>query len=593
MKKFIFIWAIIVGANSWAQSKIEGFIYDEATNDPLPYCTIKIYGANVDYTITNEDGKFAVDIGYLKDSLEIRHLGFKPKKEAISYFKNEPRLYLQMDVSTLDEVVLTAGEDKEYPYRLLANAIEKYRKLKEVTTCKAFLKLTSSARNIPIEQLEGFYNGKQSLSEGIMDLKVKSGRFGQNKLFAFYSLDNTRILSDFQLFETKDHILPNYPGNMNYEAIKRKYNVRIDDCSSCSDQEVSVSFFPKRPNGRLFYGKILLDHGQLLIKKIELGVNEPNTEALSSINDNVNLTPMEIQLDVAFDPLNIEKIQYLNLGFRMKYQSKNASEVVDSKTFLYFYDYDTSFEEPYFTKAISFGNDYDRIVAQQTSEHFWESNYQFPKSFKDERSMEFMKKNGYLINYDNNIPLRDIVYAKPSVLSWQKDNRLTWEHLIPNTSKEENKAPSGRRDLTRGKAYDSPLQAHMNSTGRVGKKEPNITYVVDSYSDKEGGKKIVSRTLLDMRSSQFSNEGGKNKLAYINMMFDIYEVYRQLAASRITDAMTFDEAKTVYDEIYNGAAIEVKKMEKETGKGTIQQGMVKWNNKIKTRLGIDNLMLEN
>ncbi|TMU57061.1 carboxypeptidase-like regulatory domain-containing protein [Flagellimonas algicola] len=595
MNKINLLLALVVCTSAWTQSKIEGHIYDEATNTPLPYCSIKIYGSKEDYTITNEDGKFAIGQEFANDSLEIRHIGFKPKKEALSYFKSESRLYLETDVSALDEVVLTAGEDKEYPYRLLAQVVEKYRAKNSITHSKAFLKLSSSARNIPIEQIEGFYNSDQSLSGGILDLKVKSGRFGQNKKFAFYSLDNTKILSDFELFGTTGQLLPNYPGNMNYEAISRKYKVRIDPCTSCNEQDVAIAFFPKRPNGRLFYGKLIVDHARLIVKRIELGVKEPNITDLASINENIELIPIEMQLDIAFDPMDLDKIQYLNLTLRMDYRFDGISEIIDSRTFLYAYDYDFTFEAPYFTKELTFNNDYDKIIALQASDHFWESNYQFPKSFKDNRSMNFMKKHGYLINYNSYIPLSDLMYAKPSVLSWHKDYRLQWEHLTNFTPvKEEEvgrKNSRGKRDVTVGQSFDSPVAAHIQSTSVKNSTGLNITYVVDSYFDGEGKNKTESRTLLDLTASQFNNDGSRNRLAYINIIFDIYEVYRQLASSRITDSMNSDEAKAIFDEIYQGAAIEVKKMQKETQRGADQEALQLWNRRINARLGVDNISL--
>ncbi|MBU2905614.1 carboxypeptidase-like regulatory domain-containing protein [Arenibacter algicola] len=591
MKKIIFLLIIITGTTSLAQSKIEGFIYDGMSDDPLPYCTIRIYGTKAHSTITNEDGKFAVDSIFSKDSIEVRHLGFKTIKTVVSYFEKEFKLKLEMDVSVLDEVVLTAGKDEVYPYKLLARIIEVYRKSTNTTVSKAFLTMISSTRNIPIEHVEGFYNGEQNLAEGILDLRVKSGRFGQNRSFPFYSLDNTKILSDFQLFGASKQILPDYPGNLSFNAIERIYDVKIDDCISCSKEEVSISFSPKVANGRLFNGKMLVDPELLMIKKIELLAVDPITNALASINPDVVLTPKEIQLAIVFNPIDPEKIQYVELNFQMGYRSNYVSEIIDSRTFLYFFDYDTFFEDPYFTKTIPFNNDYDKMIALQASDDFWETNYQFPKSINENKSMDFMKKNGFLINFNNYIPLDDLKFTRPTVLSWLQGRRLNWGHLHSLTTEEYESDTMGYnrglRELT-GKAYDTPFQHLQTKTFRNDKDNINICYMVDSYKGENGITKIVSRTLLDIDSSQFSYERTKNKLVYFNIIFDIYEVYRQLAASRITENTTFDKAKLIYDEMYKGASTEVKKMEKETRNGSDYEGLVKWNNRIKTKLNIDN-----
>jgi|GEM_PF-2973198 len=591
MKKIIFFLIIITGSTSLAQSKIEGFIYDSMSNEPLPYCTIRIYGTKAHSTITNEDGKFAVDSVFSKDSLEVRHLGFKTKKTVLSYFENESKLKLETDVAVLEEVVLTAGQDKVYPYKLLGKIIEVYRKSKNTSVSKAFLTMISSTRNIPIEHVEGFYNSEQNLAKGILDLRVKSGRFGQNRSFPFYSLDNTKILSDFQLFGDSKQILPDYPGNLSFNAIERIYHVKIDDCITCSQEEVSISFSPKVANGRLFNGKMLIDPELLMIKKIELSAVDPITNALASINPDVVLTPKEIQLNIVFNPMEPEKIQYLELNFQMGYRSKNVSEIIDSRTFLYFFDYDAFFEDPYFTKAIPFNNDYDKMIALQASNDFWETNYQFPKSINENRSMDFMKKNGFLINFNNYIPLDDLKFTRPTVLSWLQGRRLNWGHLHDLASEEKGKGTLGNTpgaNITTGIAYDSPFQQMQSKPSQKDKDNINICYMVDSYKGENGITKIVSRTLLDIDSSQFSYERTKNKLVYFNIIFDIYEVYRQLAASRITENTTFDEAKLIYDDMYKGASSEVKKIEKETRDGSDYEGLVKWNNRIKAKLNIDN-----
>jgi len=594
MKKIVFIFIFISCTASWAQSKIEGFIYDGMSNEPLPYSTIRIYGTKTHYTITNEDGKFAVDSIFSKDSLEVRHLGFRTKKTTLSHFEKTSKLNMEMDIAVLDEVVLTAGEDTEYPYKLLGRVIDKYRKGKHATLSKAFLTMNSSARNIPIEHLEGFYNSAQNLAHGILELNVKSGRFGQNSSFPFFSLDNTKVLTDFQLFGTSKQILPDHPGNLTDNAIERKYDVKIKDCTACRQGDISISFSPKVPNGRLFYGEMLVDPELLIIKKIALWATNPITNALTSINKDVDLTPKEIKLNIVFNPMDLEVVQYLDLSFQMDYRSKNVLEIIDSRTFLYFYDFNTLFEDPYFTKTIPFNNDYDQMIALQTSDDFWKINYQFPKSISENESMEFMKKNGFLINFNNYISLDNLKYAKPAVLSWQHGRRLNWVHLHDLATEENTSDAMGYtpgKNITTGKAYDTPFQQLQNTTAKNIKDKINICYMVDSHTGENGIQKIVSRTLLDIDSSRFSYERTKNKLAYLNIIFDIYEVYRQLATSRITVDMTFDVAKSIYDEMYKAASTEVKKMEKETRQGNDYNGLVEWNNRIKSKLKIDNLAM--
>lgn len=594
MSRIITSILMLTFAIGFAQSNIEGYIFDKNSKEPLAFATIKIISNKTYYTITNEDGKFEIDSKFSQDDIEISNVGYEKTKVALSYFKDNQKLYLNPFVSELDEVILTGEKDEEYAYVLFDKLIDKCRKNKNRMHSKAFLSLTSSARNIPIEQIEGFYNSEQSLADGVINLKVKSGRFGQNKLFPFYSLDNTRILSDFQFFETGNQILPLYPGNMTTSAIKRNYIVKIEQCTMCNDNDAILSFAPKKDNGRLFRGSMLFNYVDLRVKKIELQIKNPVTKSLTSINSNVTITPNEIQLKIAFNPIDLEKIQYIDFSFRMDYKAKTVSEIIESNSFIYFYDYNSSFEEPYFIPSILFNNDYDRMIALKTSDDFWNTNYQFPKSINEKRSMAFMEKNGFLFNYDNAIAVNDIQYTKPAVISWQSDQRLEWDFIKKDLSLDDNTQFKNRNFDTERKAdkvYYSSSEVLKNYLTWTDSEAYNFNYMLDVYTNTQGEKQYISRTLMDRNSSFFKYDRTKNKLIYINIIFDIYEVFRQGAAIKIANHMTLDDIKNLYTTAYDEASLSVKNFAMETSNGLDYQNLLRWNNKIKSKLKVDNFLL--
>jgi len=589
MKKIAFILVLLAYTTCFAQSTIEGYIFDKTIKTPLPYATIKLISIEK-YTISNEDGKFKIEGKFTNDSIEVTYIGFKSKKVPASYFIKSPKLYLDPIISDLEEVIVVA--DKDYAYNLLNSLIQKYHKKRSTTESKAFLSLTSSARNTPIEQIEGFYSSKQNLSNGIIDLKIKSGRFGQNKAFSFYSLDNTTILRDFKLFNNGSQILPLYPGNMTLSSIKRKYIVKVDDCNSCNGQEMLISFVPKKFNGRLFFGKILFNKEKLGIKKIELGIKDPITKGLSAITEKDVIIPKDIQLNIVFNPIDIDKIQYLDFSFKLNYDYGNTTEIIKSHSFLYFYDYNNSFEEPYFTKAIDFNNDYDKIIALQATDSFWDSNYQFPKSYNEKRSMNFMKKFGYLINYDNTIPTDYIKYIKPSVISWSKYNRLEWEIIKQDLetnneiSKDAKYSYGSTREVDKISHSISDLKnKKINSSAS---EKYNFSYLVDHHKNKN---QFIIRTLFDRNSSYCIDTRSKNKLIYLNLIFDIYEYYRQGSEDQVTDKMTFEQVKEICKKQFEEASVTVEKMKNETNSGLNYQNLIRWNSKVKSKLDIDNFML--
>jgi len=589
MKIKILLLALLVSTICFSQTTIDGFIYDKNSKGSLPFATIKIISEKNYYTITNENGKFGISDRFLNDSLEIRFLGFRTKKVPVSYLNENDKIYLSPNVTALKTVLVVAEKKKNYIHEILFSLIQKYRDKEQTIKSKAFLTLTSSARGIPIEIIEGFYSSEQNLAKGIVDLKIKSGRFGQNKSFSFYSLNNTDILKDFQFFKKSTQILPLYPGNMSLGAIKSKYSLKINDCPTCNINDMSISFTPKKANGNLFSGTIIFNNETLTIKKITLESINPITNGLTSIIESHEITPKEIKMTINFNPIDFEKIQSIDFKFSMYYKSSSTMEIIKSNSFLYFYDYNKPFTAPYFTNNIKFNNDYDKIIALQASEDFWNANYQFPKSFNEESAIDFFKKSGYLINYNNEIPSDYIKHIRPSVITWNKENPLIWQNIKYSLDLEENVKNIDHNDYKQGatKAVDnesfsiSDLRQKKSASKTL--ETYNYSYSLDITTKNEVSK-YNTRTLFNRNSSFCTEDRTENKLIYINMIFNIYEIYNQKLKTQLLNINSFENAKTLSNQLFQEASTKVDKMKLETEQGSRFQPLMKWKKSINEKL---------
>jgi CarboxypepD_reg-like domain len=585
MKKNALLLFILFSTSCFSQSYIEGFIFDKETNTSLPYATIKIISTNNYYTITNEDGKFEINTKFESDTLEVRTIGFKTKKVPVSYFKNNKKFFLTPNINNLNTVLIVAKKEKNYAYNLLNSLIKKYKNKNLITKSKAFLTHTSSTKGVPIEIIESFYNSEQNLSKGIVNLNLKRGRFGQNSSYPFYSLHNTDILKSFKLFKKSNKTLPLYPGNLSLGAIKWKYNVKIDQCDNCSAQDVSISFIPKNPNGRFLSGHIIFNKETLTIKKIELKISEPKIIGLLSIKENDIVTPKNIKLAITFNPIDYEKIQSLDFEFIMYYKSNENLDIITSNSFLYFYDYGKSFEEPYFTNKIKFNNDYDKIMALKASEVFWNSNYQFPKSFREEKSIDYFKKYGHLINYNTTIPYNYITDIRSSIITWEKGKLLDWRSIKDELKSNKKDNPlyynsngSLKTNVVFKSTYD--LKKYLAKQKII--EAYNFSYSLDSYF-KNGEIQYVTQTLFDTNSS-FCKYRTENKLIYIGVIFDIYEVFNQKLKTSLSNKITFEEAKVESDKKFKEATDFINIMKAETASGLNSQKLIRWSKRIKLRL---------
>ncbi|MBD0780082.1 hypothetical protein HPE56_19970 [Maribacter sp. ANRC-HE7] len=100
---------------------------------------------------------------------------------------------------------------------------------------------------------------------------------------------------------------------------------------------MSISFVPVKSEARYFSGKILFDRDKLVIKKIELWIENPKTDQLTTINESVKISPKEIKLEIVFNPMDLEKIQYLNFDFSLTYEYRATTEIIESHSLVCFF----------------------------------------------------------------------------------------------------------------------------------------------------------------------------------------------------------------------------------------------------------------
>jgi len=467
--KYYSLFTVVIFISSFciAQNDIEGYIYDDITKKPLPYAAIVLGNTGI-YTTSNEDGKFLLNPKKNMDSLLIRYLGYEIKKVSKDYFLSKKILYLK-PFSTLLNVAFV-NTSKEDLYKLLFKLIKKYRNNREISKNKVYYTLNSKSHfpsnpeidTIPLEQIEGLYSGKQQLSKGILNLNLKTGRFGQNQKFPFYSLNHILLLSNFNLFKKNTQFLPQYPGNLSLSKIKKKYNLELDQTSNYNG--TIISFSPKKEKGIFFSGKVFFQKNGLIIEKIELFIKKPKKFKLHPLVENDSLSIKNLTLTIFFNPIDLNKIQYYDFGLDIVYYSHNVKRNIMSKALLYLYDYNTSFTKPYFTNTIYFENDYDKILALPVSDNVWKQNYPYPRSKKSTEISDFFKeKNQFFNYYKNELPLNALAYIKTSSIIWNKKRKLLSE------------------DIKDGPGINL-----------------NFSYTLNSYKNEGGSYDFITKTLFDL-----------------------------------------------------------------------------------------------
>lgn len=557
-----------------AQNILEGRVFDKTSENPLPYAAILIGDTRL-YTTSNEDGKFQILLNKNIDSLEIRYIGYETRKISIDYFRLKKILYLKQFSTILNEIIVStkikkssraldknvAGSKKESSYKLLYELIKKYRKSKKVVDSKAYFTLNSKAffssnstvDTIPVEQIEGLYNSKQQLSKGILDLELKTGRFGQNRLIPFYSLNYISMLQDFNLFKKTKQILPQYAGNMSLNKIKKRYLLKLQKVENYNG--TVIHFRPKTEKSDIFSGKIFFQEIDLILEKIELFIKNPKSFKLRPIVEGDSVSFKNLKLNISFNPIDLNKIQYYDLDLDFVYYTDTIQRKISSKVILYLYDYNTEFIKPYFTNTIEFENDYDRLLTLPVSDKIWNQNYPYPRSIKNTETTNFFKKNNQFYNYyENKLPSNSLTHIKISSIIWSNQRKLLYD------------------DISNGPGINL-----------------NFFYALNPYKNDDGSINFNIKTLFDTKTSFFKSERTYKELDCINLAFDIFELNSHHLLGKIQKSTTIQEAKDLCNTAILDAKVTTTIMFEESLFGLDQGNFSYWKDKIRNELKKYNL----
>jgi len=98
-----------------SQSLLSGHVYDQKTNQPIPFANIQLKGKERKGTISDVRGFFRLDSFEENDVLVISHVGFKPQEIQVLNLKSKPDIFLVPMTIELGEVQILAGENPALP----------------------------------------------------------------------------------------------------------------------------------------------------------------------------------------------------------------------------------------------------------------------------------------------------------------------------------------------------------------------------------------------------------------------------------------------------------------------------------------------
>jgi tetratricopeptide (TPR) repeat protein len=573
-----------------AQIRISGSVIDQTTKEPILYATISFPERNIG-TISDVNGKFSI---YIADttvckSLVFSCVGYQRQDIPIVRLLKEKTVYMKPVVSNLSGV-----EVKAMSYNALLELTDKvFKKARSNTKmipCKVFYSLESDKSDEPLELVEAFYSGTQSMRYGMEEMKLKNGRIGLNTETEdkIMNISSTNLIINFLPYTIPANTigLPPMPSNYNVREMAENFSFYEDGMfkeDTASLKKVSFHLKDKKK----IEGSILFYNNSLQMKQYDIWIHNAEGVLFPAIKgDKLDSVNIHLVYTYKKDEKNAGNmlLERINMDYSLNYYSAQTDNYlpINTSSFLLFYDYEHPFNPPFF-KDTKMPSDYIKIWAFPYMDVFWQHNYFLPENEKKEERLLFFEKNGIVKNQEDSPFNPDVEGLKSPLRAWSKE-RVDIEKTTINSMFPE-------------------LEGIVSTTGVMDLKKLKMTdalYNVDAqiymdYMCVNDSLHFTTKTFINLETSYFLPTPNAYAAAYVNMYFDLHEMSRRNLEQRLKQlsVCSAKEVEKIYSEEMKLLNNNLRKFKNGTNDATDIYTLMNWWNIINDSLHIDQSQLLN
>lgn len=573
----ILVLVLLASFMSRGQNLYQGQVKDKKDGLGLPYCAVGIKGLNV-ACLSNEDGYFRLKFNPTTDTLTFQALGYRSHSIAALEFLKEPIVFLEPEAKKLEEVTVYANDDRLY--ELMDRCRKTLLQFKN-TESKVYYSLQSSVGTTPVELLECYYNGKFTNAR-VKELNFKNGRAGLSAVNGryFVNLDVSKAFTFLDLINPHEK-LPSIPFQLTKKQVRKNYQLGLRELSSDQGTIYQITFVPRNDSARFFKGTAWIDQASSQLLKLDLEVNNtsyhpflPAYEGLSKI------TTASLKISKTYqlkgDETHLEMIRFnYQLNYTHLHQTAlhannpDTTFEVNARGLMYFYDYGNPFILPRFDYDTDF-TDYRKIVSLGYNESFWQNNFQLMYSKRLQKELQYFNRNGKLLNYRSALNLRteqsnDFVFADTYV-PWSATKRISLKKSgIKHDSTVTGEIPT--------KAYQLAAQIFLDIDPAGDSLRHYSTCLLD-----------VFHTFYNLKEEPYTN-------CFLNIYFDLCEIQRRQLETEIKGKQSLVEVDALYKKHKLAFEKTSARYLSEVERGKNKNQLKKWNDMVKSQLGIDNMAL--
>ncbi|MBK7094288.1 MAG: carboxypeptidase-like regulatory domain-containing protein [Saprospiraceae bacterium] len=570
---FLFFLGLTKSMFGQSQIEIEGKILDKETKEPRPFANIYNKSSKKG-TISNTDGFFKILIKDVTDTIIISHIGYKQQNIEIKTDKKYYPIYLEESILLLSEITITP-KDNSFLFEMIEKSKKSISNIERKS--KAYYELKSFVDSSQIELVEGYYNVDVK-GYRLMNLDMKAGRLAlrskRNRFFA--SLESSRALLMLNLFGRNDYF-PMNPLEFSKSKLRKNYYLTLDSkyLNEVNDSIYIIDYKPKDSTGLFFDGKIWINKTKNHLIKITLNCDNTlkhpflplfTTDKISNVSFNITQTFNTTNGQVVFNHTDfIYKIDYKSrIG-----KTEEQNYTIQTKAVLYAYDYENYFILPFFDFKDFYIGDYRKINAMPYNDFFWTYNDEYRLNDSINSNELFFTDSTSLTNktlFISNTISKNGLFEHPYI-SWSK-NGIKIREILSDTS---------------------VANTSMEFNSEQYKLAVKIFFDINSYKDSIH---FITSTIIDPYESYYHLPMDNQTLCFINIYFDICEIARRELEEKLKAGKNdIYRLKEIYINFLTQFEIKKNEYLKAVERGTNEKEMIKYNNIVYEKLGIDNIEL--
>lgn len=407
-------------------------------------------------------------------------------------------------------------------------------------------------------------------------MQIKNGRIALKHIDDRFiiSPESSKAILLLKLFQ-KSIYFPQNPFSISKRKLKKLY--RLELLKSYDDENGNaidiIDFKPKGESELLFSGQVWINLKNKQLIKINLETNSTKIQPFKLINRQSTILNVDLNISISFRE-NKQRMVFNHIDFNYCVKNKtlqNQEYIISTSAFLQAYDYENVFHLPKFNFSEDQFGDYRKINAVPYNESFWDNMDEF-------RPPDLKNKNKIFFNEEAELTSKTLFRSNSNI--YMKGGLLEYPYIIWN----------GDRVWFAALDVDSSnISQNKDFTSSLYKLTVKLFADLYKYHDSI---QLISATILDPLESYYKLSKDKVALCFINMYFDLMELQHREFRQEFLNS---DKSQLSFDRLYTARLTKMEEISKtylkDVQHGTNTDELIKWNDLINKKLGINNVKI--